>query len=337
MSVALSIVFTGLCALVVDAHADRAPSQLLLVDATGVGEVNGIVLPRHSPTLVANLASLANAETSRPTRVVTAWPDAGRGTPAASGGSGPPVPAVADQIGLWDLAGSEVWIRARGHEGVGVELYRAAEDGTSWPEPPRAVNDPGSWRDLRFVANMARITGDGRIDPALLATGNGALSSLPRAVAARIHLDSGRLEAGMPTRDLYRSDIFEFRGVGAESGIRQAVTDSIRWSLEADSPAVVIEIVPVAGGPIERLVLAPSTTPHALYVSNLPADNGSHEGRHSLSNEEMGALHFAAYYKLLANEPGDKPLPWLWHPRSAAKGAGFSRVVFCPGAVFDRP
>jgi hypothetical protein len=198
------------------------------------------------------------------------------------------------------------------------------------------VNDPASWRDLRFVANMARITGDGRIDPTLVATGDGALTSLPRAVAARIHLDSGRLEAGMPTRDFHRNDIFEFRSAGGESRVRQAMTDSIRWSLEANTPAVVIEIVPVAGGPIERLVFTPSTTPHALYVSNLPADNGAHEGAHTLSNEEMGALHFAAYYELLANEPGDRPLPWLWHPRSAPKGAGFSRVVFCPGAVFSR-
>jgi len=68
MTVALSIVFTGLCALVT--NGDRKPAQVLLVDASGVGEVDGVALPAHVPTLVARLATLAKAESSQPTRVV---------------------------------------------------------------------------------------------------------------------------------------------------------------------------------------------------------------------------------------------------------------------------
>ena len=80
MSVAVSIVFTGLCALVTD--GGRRPAQVLLVDAKAVGEVRGVTLPEHAPTLVAALSTLANPEASGPTRVVTAWP--GRGSAAAS-------------------------------------------------------------------------------------------------------------------------------------------------------------------------------------------------------------------------------------------------------------
>ena len=70
MGIGLSIVFTGLCALVTD--GDGGSGQVLLVDAQEIGEVGGVVLPEHAPTLVVELDSLANAETSRPTRVV--WP-----------------------------------------------------------------------------------------------------------------------------------------------------------------------------------------------------------------------------------------------------------------------
>ena len=108
MSVALSIVFTGLCALVTD--GDRAPAEVLLVDAQGVGKVNGVLLPEHAPTLVVGLSSLANAETSYPTRVVLGSPDRGNS---------------AGQIGIWDLAGSEVRIRVQGAQPAGIQLFRA--------------------------------------------------------------------------------------------------------------------------------------------------------------------------------------------------------------------
>ena len=67
MGIAVTVVFTGLCALVTG--GDRAPGQVLLVDAKGLGEVGGVELPDHAPTLVVSLSSLANAETSRPDRV----------------------------------------------------------------------------------------------------------------------------------------------------------------------------------------------------------------------------------------------------------------------------
>ena len=65
MSVALSIAFTGLCALVGDGNGGRG--EILLVDAVGVGVVRGVRLPEHAPTLVVSLGDLANPDSSRPT------------------------------------------------------------------------------------------------------------------------------------------------------------------------------------------------------------------------------------------------------------------------------
>jgi hypothetical protein len=326
----LAIVFTGLCALVAD--GDRAPGQVLLVDAKGVGEVGGVVLPAHAPTLVASLSSLANADTSNPTRVAAAWP--GRGSTAAGAIPGREPGGPVDQIGLWDLTGTEVRIRVQGREKTGVELFRPPDGTSSWPQPPRNIKDPASWRDVRFVANMNRLAGDGRINLAFVGTGDAPGDGLPRAVASRIHLDGGVVEAGIPSLEVYRGDVFEFRGAAPEPRLRQALTDTIRWSLKSDAGAVVIEIVPVAGGSIRRLVLAPSATAHSLFVSNLPTGNAPGEAHHGLSDEQMAALHFGAYYKLLTNEPADKPLPRL-RLAPARRGAGGVGPLFCPPARFS--
>ena len=76
MSVGLSIAFTGLCALVADGSG--APGEVLLVDAVGIGEVGGVILPEHAPTLVVNLRDLANPDSERPDRVVGRRADADR-------------------------------------------------------------------------------------------------------------------------------------------------------------------------------------------------------------------------------------------------------------------
>lgn len=321
MSVALSVVFTGLCALVTD--GDRAPGQILLVDAKGVGEVGGVMLPEHAPTLVVRLGALANAATSSPTRIITTGiPD-----PLAASAS-------ADQIGLWDLTGSEVRIRMQGREGTGLELYTPADGETAWPQPPRDSNDPASWRDLRFVASMKALTGDGRIDPALVATRQDPATTLPRAVATRIYLDTGRLEAGIPSQELHRGEVFEFRGSGGPR-LRQALTDSIRWNIEADTAALIVEIVPVAGAPVKRLVFTPGATPYSVFVSNLPAENTAHDAHQGKGSEQMAALHFGAYYKLLMNQPKDQPLPWLLRPEQR-KATGLGRPAFCGAVLFSR-
>jgi hypothetical protein len=183
---------------------------------------------------------------------------------------------------------------------------------------------------------MEALVGDGRIRPDLVATDD-ARVTLPRAIASRIHLEAGRLEAGIPSHEVHRGDVWEFRSLGKEPTLRQAMTDTMRWSLEADTSAVVIEIIPVAGGPIKRLVLAPSPVSHRLFVSNLPAETAPHDAHHAMSDSEMGALHFGAYYKLLLNEPNDQPMPRLRRLPAARKGAGFGRPAFCGGALFTRP
>jgi hypothetical protein len=315
MSVALSVVFTGLCALVT--NGDRAPAELLLVDAQGVGPVNGVLLPEHAPTLAVSLRSLANAETSHPTRVIAGSLD--RGTSA-------------EQIGIWDLTGSEVRIRVANAQEPGLQLFRPHDGSSSWPEPPRDRDDAASWRDLRFVADMKGLAGDGRIDPSLVGSEDPA-TVLPRAVAARIHLEGGRIEAGIPSQEAYRSDMFDFSEPGALPRLRQAVTDTIRWSLESNAAAVVIEITPVAGGAPRRLVFAPSDEPRALFVSNLPAQN-VHPAHAAISSEEMGALHFGAYYELLRVKPKTRPLPRIAIGPEDRRVTGIMGRPNCPPAWF---
>jgi len=319
MSVALSIAFTGLCALI--GNGDGKPAEILLVDTKGVGQVGGITLPTHAPTLVVSLNDLANPDSSNPTRVVA-------GTPSRTG--------RVDQLGLWDLTGTEVRIRAQGGGGAGLQFFRPTKDETSWPEPPRDVRDSAAWRDLRFVPDMKVLVGDGRIDPALIGQSDAGGKALPRSVASRIHLDSGLLEGAIPSQETYRDDVFEFKSGGSER-LRQAVTDTMQWTLKTDAAAVVIEITPVGGGTPKRLLLAPSATQHRVFVSNLPAENPSEEhAHHAMNDEKMGALHFGAYYKLLLNEPVNKPLPELARLAGEQKGSGFARPLICPPAMFSR-
>jgi hypothetical protein len=314
MSVALSVAFTGLVALV--AGGNGASGQALLVDAKGIGEVGGIALPEHAPTLVVSMADLANAESSGPTRVI------------AAGSAG------VEQIGLWDLTGSEVRIRAEGATGTGLRLFQPSSGESSWPNVPRDVNDAAAWRDLRFVPSMKALVGDGRIDPSLLGSSDAIPASLPRSVAARIHLDGGLLEGALPSHERFRSDLFEFRKNGSEAA-HQPLTDTVRWTLETGAEAIVIDITPVPGGPAKRLLLAPSATPHRLFISNLPSENPSH-AHLAMSDDEIGALHFGAFYKLLMNQPADAALPELRRLERGRKGAGFLAEMPCFSAQFTR-
>src|SRR4029453_8525552 len=97
--------------------------------------------------------------------------------------------SMVEQIGLWDLKGSEVRIVTQGASGGGLRKFHALPGRTSWPAPPQNPHDPAGWRDLRFVADIKALAGDGRVDPALVSEQDG--SALPRAVATRIYLDDG--------------------------------------------------------------------------------------------------------------------------------------------------
>src|SRR5262245_17733011 len=154
MITSLSVVFTGLCALV--GNGDGRPVEILLLDARNIGQVHGVTLPEHAPTLAVSLNDLANPEGANPTRVIV-----GRADPTGR----------VDQLGMWDLSGYEVRIRAQGEEATGLRFFRPSEDETSWPQPPRNIDDPASWRDIRFVADMSALVGDGRIKPALIGDG----------------------------------------------------------------------------------------------------------------------------------------------------------------------
>lgn len=274
MGIGLSIVFSGLCALVTDA-GNRA-GQVVLVDPPGLGEVGGVSLPAHAPTLVLDLGSLVNPETARPDHVV-------------------------------------------------------ADDGaSSWPEPPRDPEDAASWRDVRFLADMTSIAGDGRIDPELL---KNAAGTLPRGVAARIHLDTGLVEAGLPSRKEYRDDVFEFAATANRGALRQALTDTMRWRLEKRADAVVVEIAPVSGGPVRRLILKPTEAEHRLFVGNLPAHDSRGHDQHVMTDETFAALHFGVYYELLHDIPDSRGMPRLLTPHERRSAGGWMGPI-CPPARF---
>jgi hypothetical protein len=319
MSAALSIVFTGLCALAADG---RGPGQMLLVDARGV--VPG--MPSHVPTLVVDLRDLANPDTSAPTRVVLG--------PAAAG-------AVAAQIGLWDLVGAEVRLRVPGRDASVPELYRPAGGAASWPAPPRAADDAAAWRDVRYIPRMSALVAEGRIRPELVASPGDTPAAFPPGVAGRVVIDGGRVEAGLPTEKVYRGQVFEFRGARGEPRLRQAMTDTVLWNVASPDGPIVVEIIPVAGGTVKRLVFAPSAAPRRVFVSNLPADNAIDQGHGAHAHADDGegsaaALHFDAYYELLENAPADRPIPMLARASSTRKATGMARPLICTPVLFDR-
>jgi hypothetical protein len=321
MHFGLSIVFTGLCALVMDGKGGAG--QMLLVDAKGVGEVRGVELPEHAATLVVSLSSLANAETSRPDRVALSG-----GAPAESGSP--------EQIGLWDLAGSVLRIRVQGERESELRVFRPADGSSSWPEPPRDVNDPAEWRDPRYVAQMKSLAEDSRIDPSLVVDEARASAALPASVAARIYLEGGVIEGAMPSHATHRDDLFEFRPGPIDHRLRQALTDSVRWTLDPTDSVVAIEITPAAGGPSRRLVFKPGALQHTAFVSNLPVENVGSHAHHAVSEGEMAALHFGAYYKLLMYKPAVTPLPFLSVAATSRPRTGMMNSIICPPAIFQR-
>jgi len=320
MSAALSIVFTGLCALAADG---RGPGQMLLVDARGV--VPG--MPSHAPTLVVDLRDLANPDTSAPARVVLG--------PAAAG-------AAAAQIGLWDLAGAEVRVRVPGRDASVPELYRPSGGASSWPNPPLAADDAAAWRDVRFIPRMSALVAEGRIRPELVASPDDTPAAFPRGVAGRVVIDRGRVEAGLPSERAYRGQVFEFRGARGEPRLRQAMTDTVQWNVASPDGPIVVEIIPVAGGTVKRLVFGASAGTRRVFVSNLPADNGL---AHAVHDHPAGAgsgevttagLHFDAYYELLESVPTDRPIPMLVRASSMRKATGMMRPLICTPVLFDR-
>jgi len=312
MGIGVSIAFSGLCALVTS--NGTGTGQVVLVDTKAFGEVGGVELPAHAPTLVLGLGSLVNPEASGPERVIAGWP----GNEAA----GP--------VGLWDLTGSEVRIRVQGSDGSGLRVF-SADGASSWPEPPRKADDAESWRDIRYVADMASIVGDGRINPELLTNAGGAM---PRGVAARIYLDDGLIEAGLPSREEFRDDVFEFAANGNRGPLRQALTDTLHWSLNTQSDAVVIEIAPVSGGAVRRLVLKANSTPHRLLIGNLPVHDTDVHAQHAINDEDIAALHFRAYYELLRHTPDARPMPKLLPPHERRSTGGWMGPI-CPPARFQ--
>lgn len=324
MSVALSIVFTGLCALVTDGGG-REPGQVLLLDAKGAADAGGVGFPQHTPMLVASLRDLANPDSSGPTRVVLG-PDPAGGDPLSG----------VTQIGIWDLTGSVVRVRVPGRRPSKLEQYQPADGTSSWPEPPRVVNDARSWRDIRFVPSLNLLVDDARLRPALVSSIEETV--LPDGIAGRVVLEGGSVEAGLPSEEAYRSQVLEFRGAGGTSRLRQAVTDTLRWNLERDDGPIVVEVIPVSGGPVKRLVFAAAATPRRVFVSNLPSDNGSgHAGHaHAGLDERLAAPHFDAYYALLEERPADPPVPRVSAAPTGRRGTGLMRPLICTPIRFDR-
>jgi hypothetical protein len=57
---------------------------------------------------------------------------------------------------------------------------------------------------------------------------------------------------------------------------------------------------------------------------------------HTVTEEEMAALHFGVYYRLLMNKPTVMPLPQLWNKATSQARTGVTGSAICPPAVFQR-
>jgi hypothetical protein len=315
----LSIDITGMCGLVHDRAQNRM--DVIFVDAS----VLGLGIPKHTATLVANLRDVMNGpEDSKPTTVIA--------VPSVSGSG-------VEHLGLWDLTDQQVSIRRPGGAEAANGLRLNKPDGTDEVVlgVPRDVNDPQEWRDLRYVAQMDKICGAGRIADAIANQ-----ADVPPVVAGRLRLAEGVLEAAIPSEEAYRGQVFKFAGSRGRPAVSQPLTDTVCWKLSTESAAlgnyVTIDIVPLRGGTgreARTLLISQRGRPCRLSISNGPVRRASDEkNHHAISDEQMGALHFGAYYKLLMNEPMDKPLPEVW--RDHRRGAGLSGSGLCPPAMFTR-
>ena len=92
----------------------------------------------------------------------------------------------------------------------------------------------------------------------------------------------------------------------------------------------------MAGGPVRRLVLKPSATQqHRVFISNLPAQNSAIARLTTpMSDEEMAALHFGAYYELLKHEPRRRGrMPGCRLRTSVVPPAAWTRSVLPAGRL----
>jgi hypothetical protein len=317
----LSIDITGMCGLVHDRA--RARTEVIFVDTS----VLGSGMPKHTPILMANLRDVMNPpEDSKPTTVIAV---------PSSSGSG------VEQMGLWDLTDQQLSIRRPGgDEAAGGLRLNRPEGADALPVGlPRDVDDPEQWRDLRYIVQMENVCGQGRIADAIA-----SLTEVPPVVAGRLRLAEGVLEGAIPSQENYRGVVFKFAGTHGRPTFSQPLTDTVCWRPSTESAAlgnyVTIDIVPLRGGTAREartLLISQRGRPCRLSISNLPARNPSDAiAHHAMSDEEMSALHFGVYYKLLLNEPAEKPLPALSRPLHGRKGTGLIHTSFCPPARFSR-
>ena len=96
---------------------------------------------------------------------------------------------------------------------------------------------------------------------------------------------------------------------------------------------MVIEIAPVSGGPVRRLILKPSDAEHRVFVGNLPVHDPQAHDQHAMSDEAFAALHFGAYYLLLNHVPDARPMPRLLAPDERRSAGGWMGPI-CPPARF---
>jgi len=313
----MSIDIMGLNAVVDDRRTKRA--EVLFMSPLNVG------MPKHRPFLIANMNDVANAEDAQPT-IVTVVPAAGGGV---------------QQLALWDLTDLQVVVRDAGGAEItgGVTLSEGSDSAPlSIPTHP---DDPESWRDLRYVANMQRICGDGEIARGLSSLDSplsGGTASVAELVSGRIRFSGGALGGALPSREEHR--LVEYRFSHRDGSIlTQPLTDTIRWSVTHDAGGnyLALDLVPLRrnGKATRSLMLPQRGRACRVAISNLPTENPDGQAHHAMSMDEMAALHFGAYYKLLHHQPADQPVPQLIVPRERrATGAWVGPV--CPPAMFTQ-
>lgn len=227
-----------------------------------------------------------------------------------------------EKLPFWDLKGHRVTLESPGAPAM---TRVAREGGVPGPAPG---TDPAAQADLSWLARMPRIpaAGKGRIDPKLMAE-----SPLAGKVAARLRFTTGQASARFDSP--FQNVVWRIASPGS-SAVERAI-GQLRLTIPVTTDSVTFNLEPLDGGPLKRVVLAPSPTGDTLVAfRNVP------EKHKCVDSEVRNLTHFAAFYELLAPEDqsGQTPFPVCPEPACQLRCVGLGgEPVYCPTSEYDPP
>jgi hypothetical protein len=159
------------------------------------------------------------------------------------------------------------------------------------PEMPTAVND----KFLRWVPHLRDVLGtDIRVNPAYLES-----DPDPALINFRMELLSGHLSTShVPTV------LWEFRPVLGK-GVRQAVAQEVTFTTSSGD-AVLLELKRFRSTTVRLLHLVSSNGKVSLFFANGTESSVEPGNGHAMSVD----FHFELYYRMLADMPSIRPLPY---------------------------